>query len=79
VKVAGVHAERRLPSVRYVCAAARFVRMRDTSRNATIEQHRTPAAPAEYTISIPIARDDLDLAHASVPAGLHIAAWKVRA
>jgi hypothetical protein len=53
--------------------------MRDTSRNATIEQHRTPAAPAEYTISIPIARDDLDLAHASVAAGLHIAAWKVRA
>ena len=28
------------------------------------------------TIDIPIAHDDLDLAHAQIPAGVHLAAWK---
>lgn len=28
------------------------------------------------TIDVPIAHDDLDLAHAQLPAGLHVTAWK---
>jgi hypothetical protein len=35
-----------------------------------------PAAPATVTLTIPIVRDDLDLAHAQLPAHLHIAAFK---
>lgn len=32
--------------------------------------------PEPYVVSVPIAKDDLDLAHATVPAGLHVVAWK---
>jgi hypothetical protein len=35
-----------------------------------------PSAPATVSLTIPIVRDDLDLAHAQMPAHLHIAAWK---
>jgi hypothetical protein len=35
-----------------------------------------PAAPAPVSITVPIVRDDLDLAHAQMPAHLHIAAFK---
>jgi hypothetical protein len=35
-----------------------------------------PSAPKTATISVPIARDDLDLARTQLPAGLHIATWK---
>jgi hypothetical protein len=35
-----------------------------------------PSPPAAYTINIPVAKDDLDLAHATTSAGLHIAVWK---
>jgi hypothetical protein len=35
-----------------------------------------PSAPATITLSVPIVRDDLDLAHAQSPAHLHIASWK---
>lgn len=35
-----------------------------------------PSAPATVTLTIPIVRDDLDLAHAQLPARMHIAAWK---
>lgn len=35
-----------------------------------------PSAPATVTIIIPIVRDDLDLAHAQMPAHLHVAAAK---
>jgi hypothetical protein len=35
-----------------------------------------PAPPAPLSITIPIAHDDLDLAHAQLPPRLHITAWK---
>jgi hypothetical protein len=35
-----------------------------------------PSPPTNYTVSVPIAKDDLDLAHATASASLHIAAWK---
>jgi hypothetical protein len=35
-----------------------------------------PSPPETRTISIPIARDDLDFAHVQAPAGIHVAAWK---
>ena len=35
-----------------------------------------PSTPDTVTISIPILKDDLDLAHAQLPAHLHLAAWK---
>jgi hypothetical protein len=35
-----------------------------------------PSAPATVTLTVPVSHDDLDLAHAQVPARLHIAAWK---
>jgi hypothetical protein len=35
-----------------------------------------PSPPAPVTLVIPIAGDDLDLAHAQLPAHVHVAAWK---
>ncbi len=35
-----------------------------------------PSAPATITLTVPIVHDDLDVAHAQMPAHLHIAAWK---
>lgn len=35
-----------------------------------------PAAPETVTLSIPIAKDDLDLSHAQMGAGLHVAVFK---
>jgi hypothetical protein len=35
-----------------------------------------PSAPATVTLTIPIVRDDLDLAHAQMPEHLHVAAFK---
>jgi hypothetical protein len=35
-----------------------------------------PSPPAPVTLTIPIAGDDLDLAHAQLPPRMHIAAWK---
>jgi hypothetical protein len=35
-----------------------------------------PSPPADHTVSVPIAKDDLDVAHAKMSAGLHIAVWK---
>ena len=35
-----------------------------------------PSAPATVTLTIPILRDDLDLAHAQMPAHLHMAVFK---
>ena len=35
-----------------------------------------PSPPAPVDIVIPIQGDDLDLPHASLPAGLHLAAWR---
>lgn len=30
----------------------------------------------QTTVVVPIAKDDLDVGHAEVPAGLHVTAWK---
>ena len=35
-----------------------------------------PSPPNPAVVSIPIAKDDLDLAHADLPAGLHVAAFR---
>jgi hypothetical protein len=35
-----------------------------------------PSAPATVSLTVPIVRDDLDLAHAQMPAHLHMASWK---
>ncbi len=35
-----------------------------------------PAAPATVTVTIPLAGDDLDLARAQLPAGLHASVWR---
>jgi hypothetical protein len=35
-----------------------------------------PSPPAPVVLTIPVAGDDLDLAHAQVPPKLHVAAWK---
>jgi hypothetical protein len=35
-----------------------------------------PSAPATVSLTIPIVRDDLDLAHAQLPAHLHLAVFK---
>jgi hypothetical protein len=45
------------------------------SLRLTIRQNY-PSAPNPVVLTIPLWRDDLDLAHAQVPARLHIAAWK---
>ena len=34
-----------------------------------------PSPPGTIVITVPVANDDLDLAHAKLPGGLHIAAW----
>ena len=34
-----------------------------------------PSAPQTSTIVIPILKDDLDLAHATAPLHMHVAAW----
>jgi hypothetical protein len=35
-----------------------------------------PSTPATVSLTVPIAHDDLDLAHAQMPAHLHVASWK---
>ena len=35
-----------------------------------------PSAPATISLTVPIVRDDLDLAHAQMPAHLHVATFK---
>jgi hypothetical protein len=45
------------------------------SLKVTIRQN-FPSAPNPVILTIPLAADDLDLAHAQLPAKMHIAAWK---
>src|SRR5215470_108486 len=35
-----------------------------------------PSPPSPQSVVIPVAKDDLDLAHAQLPANLHVAGWK---
>ncbi len=48
-----------------------------TPRSVSISiSQNYPSAPDTITVAVPILKDDLDLARAQLPAGLHIAAWK---
>lgn len=38
--------------------------------------HNYPDAAATVEASIPLTKDDLDISHAQVPAGMHIVAWR---
>jgi len=42
----------------------------------TIRVSLTPFRNPATVISVPIVNDDLDLAHARIPAGMHLAVWK---
>jgi hypothetical protein len=58
--------------------ASRSVTLVETPARAlkiAISQHY-PSAPARIALTIPIVHDDLDLAHAQVPARLHVALFK---
>lgn len=41
-----------------------------------ITKQEYPSPPAPVTVQIPIAGDDLDLAHTQLPPKMHLAAWK---
>jgi hypothetical protein len=38
--------------------------------------HNYPDAPATVELGVPLVKDDLDVSHAQLPPGLHIAAWR---
>jgi len=38
--------------------------------------HNYPDAPNTVEASVPLVKDDVDVAHAQVPPGMHIAAWR---
>ena len=38
--------------------------------------HNYPDAAATVEASIPLVKDDLDIAHAQLPPGMHIAPWR---
>jgi hypothetical protein len=47
-----------------------------TSQGLTIAfSQNYPSPPDTVTVAVPILNDDLDLARAKLPSGLHIAAW----
>lgn len=35
-----------------------------------------PSAPEEQVITVPLAKDDLDLSRAAVPSGMHVSTWR---
>jgi hypothetical protein len=65
-------------SLRSFADASRSVTLVETPARAlkvSISQNY-PSAPATVALTVPIVRDDLDLAHAQMPAHLHVVAWK---
>lgn len=57
-------------------AASKAKRPPEPARSLRIEiGENWPSWPHTRTILIPIVKDDLDLAHATVPAKMHLAAW----
>jgi hypothetical protein len=47
------------------------------TRRLTIAfSHNFPDVPATVEASVPLTMDDLDLSHAQLPPGMHIAAWR---
>jgi hypothetical protein len=64
---------------------AAFLRsLADSTRKLTVDgktirlsiSQDYPSAPATVSINIPVAGDDLDVAHVQAPAGVRVAAWK---
>ncbi|HEY1760866.1 MAG TPA: hypothetical protein VGG72_36185 [Bryobacteraceae bacterium] len=48
-----------------------------TPRGLTLSiSQNYPSPPDTVTVAVPILNDDLDVAHATLPSGLHLAAWK---
>jgi hypothetical protein len=48
-----------------------------TPRGLTLSiSQNFPSPPDTVTIAVPILNDDLDVARATLPPGLHLAAWK---
>jgi len=48
-----------------------------TPQNVTVSiSQNYPSAPATVTITVPVARDDLDIARARASGGIHVTAWK---
>jgi hypothetical protein len=65
-------------TLRSFADASRSVTLVETPARAlkiSISQNY-PSAPATVTLTVPIVRDDLDLAHAQMPAHLHLAVFK---
>jgi hypothetical protein len=65
-------------SLRSFADASRSVTLVETPARAlkiSISQNY-PSAPATVSLTVPIVHDDLDVAHAQMPAHLHLAAWK---
>jgi hypothetical protein len=50
----------------------------ETTRTLTVDSGNrvTISISPSYTVAIPIVKDDLDVARATVSAGLHVTAWK---
>ncbi len=58
-------------------SAAKGAKRGEPSRSIKISfSQNFPSPPATQSVVIPVAKDDLDLAHAQLPAHLHVAAWK---
>jgi hypothetical protein len=55
--------------------ATRRISLSEGIINLSISQNY-PSPPKTVTITVPIARDDLDIARTKAPAGLHVTAWK---
>ncbi len=65
-------------SLRSFADASRSLTLVETPARAlkiSISQNY-PSAPATVSLTVPIVHDDLDVAHAQMPAHLHVAAWK---
>jgi len=70
---------KRAPVLRSFADATRSVTHAGTAATQSLRiafSRSYPSAPATVTVTIPIVRDDLDVAHAQLPAGLHATVWK---
>ena len=61
--------------LRSLADASRTVSYSGRSLRVAISQDY-PSAPAAVVITIPVAKDDLDLTHIQAPASIHATAWK---
>ena len=64
-------------TLRSFADASRSVTLVERPRSLKISiSQNYPSAPATVTLTVPIVRDDLDLAHAQMPPHLHMAILK---